>query len=245
MTAVRYESADGIALITIDRAPQRNSINQEVVQGLQEAWLRFAEEDDRVAILSAAGDDAFSAGADLKNPPKDIWMAMPNLSVPCDKPIIAAVSGYAIGAGATMVMLSDLAVAAESASFVYPEAKVGAFAGIMGGFPARMPYKVGLEWTLTGEPMSASRAYEIGFVNRLCQKGEQLAVAMELARKIAANAPLVVQTMKHLALETLPRNPMATYYPHKRRLEKISNSQDIQEGIASFVEKRAPRFQGR
>lgn len=245
MSAVRYESRDGIAVITIDREAQRNSVNNEVVQGLHAAWQRFALEGDRVAVLTGAGHQCFCAGADLKDLPRDIWLAMPNLAVPCDKPVIAAVTGYAIGAGATMVMLADMAVCSDDASFIYPEAKVGAFAGVMGGFPARMPYKVGLEWALTGDPLSAQRAYEIGFVNKVCAKGAQLATAMALAQKIAANAPLVVRTMKHLALETLPRNPMATYYPHKQLLDGIANSHDQQEGVAAFREKRAPRFEGR
>ena len=108
MTDVRYESHDRVVLITIDRAAQRNSINNAVVEGLHEAWRRFAQDSDRVAILTGAGDQAFSAGADLKDPPGDIWLAMPNLSVPCDKPMIAAVGGYAIGAGATIALRCGL-----------------------------------------------------------------------------------------------------------------------------------------
>lgn len=245
MAAVRYEASDGIALITIDRPDHRNSVNNEVVRGLHDAWTRFAEDDNRVAVLTGAGDQGFCAGADLKDPPQDIWLAMPNLAVPCDKPVIAAVAGYAIGAGATMVMLADMAVCASNASFVYPEAKVGAFAGVMGGFPARMPYKVGFEWATIGDPMNAQRAYEIGFVNKVCEPGRQVEVAMEYARRLAANAPLVVRTMKHLATRTLPANPMATYYPTRARLEGIARSDDMKEGVAAFKEKRAPRFQGK
>lgn len=245
MPAVRYESLDGIALITIDRPEKRNSVNNAVVAGLHEAWQRFAADDHRVAVLTGAGDDAFCVGADLKDLPQDIWLAMPNLSVPCDKPIIAAVAGHAIGAGATMVMLADMAVCTSDASFVYPEARIGAFAGVMGGFPARMPYKVGFEWATTGDPMSAQRAFEIGFVNAVCERGAQVQTALALARKVAANAPLVVRTMKHLALQTLPANPMATYYPTRARLEGIMRSEDVNEGVTAFREKRPPRFEGR
>ena len=178
MTDVRYESHDRVALITIDRAAQRNSINNAVVEGLHEAWRRFARDSDRVAILTGAGDQAFSAG-------------------------------------------------------------------MMGGFPARMPYKVGFEWAVTGDPMSAQRAYEIGFVNSLCEKGKHLDAAMRLARKVAANAPLVVQAMKLLALETLPRNPMAAHYPHRQMLQGIASSLDMTEGVTAFRDKRPPQFEGR
>lgn len=208
MAAVLYESMNGIARITIHRPEARNAIDNEVVQGMQAAWQRFAQDaDDRVAVLHGAGEQAFTSGADLKDMPRDIWLAIPNLSVPCDKPIIAAVNGFAVGAGATMVMLSDMAVADEEARFIYPEAKIGAFAGVMAGFPPRMQYKAGLEWLMTGDPMSAQRAYEIGLVNRLAARGQALAVALEVAGRIAANAPLVVQAMKSIARRTLPSAP--------------------------------------
>ncbi len=246
MTAVIYESKDGIARITINRPEARNALNNDVVQGLQQAWLRFARDDnDRVAVVHGAGDQAFTSGADLKDLPRDVWLAMPNLSVPCDKPIIAAVNGFAVGAGSTLVMLADMAVAEDDAKFIYPEAKIGAFAGIMAGFPPRLQYKAGLEWLMTGDPMSAQRAYEVGLVNRVVPNGQALTVAMELATKIAGNAPLVVQAMKSIARGTLPPSPTALYYPQRRMLDGIANSEDIKEGVASFKEKRPPRFAGR
>lgn len=246
MSAVLYESIEGVARITINRPDVRNALNTAAVQGLHQAWQRFASsEADRVAVVHGAGELGFTSGADLKDLPQDIWLAMPNLSVPCDKPIIAAVHGFAVGAGATLVMLADMAVAEEDCSFIYPEAKVGAFAGIMAGFPPRLQYKAGLEWLMTGDPMGAQRAYEIGLINRLVSKGQALAQAMELARRIAANAPLVVQAMKSIARGTLPPSPTERYYPQRRLLDGIASSQDLQEGVASFKEKRAPRFQGR
>ena len=245
MTDITYESRDGIAIITINRAEARNAINNAVVNGLQAAWRRFAQEDDRVAVLTAAGEHAFSAGADLKDLPKDVWLAMPNLSVPCDKPVICAVNGFAVGAGATIVMLADMAVAEEQAQFIYPEAKLGAFAGVMAGFPPRMQYKAALEWLMTGDPMTAQRAYEIGLVNRLAPKGQGLKVALEVAAKIAGNAPLVVQAMKSIARSTLPRSSTELYNPQREMLEGIARSADLQEGVASFKEKRQARFTGR
>lgn len=246
MTAVLYESKDGIARITINRPEARNAINNDMVQGLQAAWQRFAQDaGDRVAVVHGAGEQAFTSGADLKDMPRDIWLAMPNLSLPCDKPIIAAVSGFAVGAGSTLVMLADMAVADEEARFIYPEAKIGAFAGVMAGFPPRLQYKAGLEWLMTGDPMTAQRAYEIGLVNRVAPKGQALTVAMELAAKIAGNAPLVVQAMKSIARRTLPSSPTELYYPQHRLIQGIANSEDIKEGVASFKEKRPPRFTGR
>lgn len=245
MSDILYESKDGIARITINRAAARNAINKAVVKGLHEAWQRFAREDDRVAVLCAADGPAFCAGADLKDMPDNIWLAMPNLSVPCDKPIICAINGVTVGAGATAVMLADMAIAEEQVQFIYPEAKIGAFAGVMAGFPPRMQYKAGLEWLMTGDPMPAQRAYEIGLINRVVPQGQAMAAAMELAAKIAANAPLVVQAMKSIARNTLPLSPTERYYPQRQMLDGIGHSEDIREGVASFLEKRPPRFTGR
>ncbi|KCV64523.1 enoyl-CoA hydratase/isomerase family protein [Bordetella bronchiseptica 99-R-0433] len=241
---VTYQSLDGIALITIDRPQRGNSMNPAVVRELARAWDRFSDGDELVAVITGAGDDAFCTGADLKELPGEVWRALPNFAVPTDKPIIAAVSGHAVGGGCTLALYVDMIVASESAKFVYPEAKLGIFQGIMGGFPRKLPYAAGLEWITTGDPMSAQRAYELGFVNKVCKVGEQVEVALEMARKIAGSAPLVVQAMKHLALKTLPANPMETFYPQKGMLEAIARSQDAEEGLQALRDKRDPVFKG-
>jgi enoyl-CoA hydratase len=142
-------------------------------------------------------------------------------------------------------MMCDMIVAASDSKFVYPEAKVGAFVGLMGGFPARMPVKVGMQWTMTGEPMTAQRAYEIGFVNEVCEPGEQLERALKIAHSIAANAPLIVQALKALARETLPQGPVEKAYAHSTMIQKIRKSEDWIEGLAAMREKRKPVFKGR
>lgn len=243
MNEITYDSNDRVAIITLNRPDVHNAINTRAAQLLHEAWRRFENSDDLVAILAGQGGN-FCAGGDISDMPDNVQLAMPNLSVPCNKPIIAAVSGYVIGAGSTMVMLSDMCVAASDAIFMYPEAKVGAFAGLMGGFPSRMPYKAGLAWTLTGDPMDANRAYALNFVNEVCPPGEQLERAMVLARKIVANAPLVVQALKKMALETLPRGPSEQSFSNEMLLRKIRQSTDYEEGLKARKDKRAPVFKG-
>lgn len=243
--SVKIESSGGVLLITIDRAEKKNALNRAVVEGLSRAWQDFALSDDRVAVLTGAGNDAFSVGSDVHDMPGDIWTAVPNLSVPCTKPVICAVSGLVVGAGATIALYSDIVVASDTTRFIYPEAKVGLFQGVMGGFPKKIPYGPGLEWAITGDPMNAQRAYEIGFVNRVCEAGRQVEVAMELAGRIAANAPLVVQQIKHIAQRTLQQSPMDMFYPQKAQLERIAGSADGREGMKAFAEKRKPAFEGR
>src|SRR3984893_19247964 len=116
---IHYESADGIALITIDRPAKRNALTGTMCDALHAAWQRFAaSEQARVAILTAAGNDLFTAGADLNDPPPRFWEAVPNVGVAVSKPIIAAVAGPVVGGGVTIVAMSDLCVAAANTTFV-------------------------------------------------------------------------------------------------------------------------------
>ena len=241
---ITYESKDHIAHITLRRPERRNALNAEMTALLNESFRRFAASDDRVALLSAEGDH-FCAGVDVTDPSKEAWKGVPNVGVKIDKPLISAVQGWAVGAGFTLTMMSDLCVVDETAQFMFPEAKLGLFGGITAGLVSRIPHKVAVEFMMLGEPLPAQRAYEVGLVNRVVPKGQALETAMKIAAKIAANAPLVVQAMKSIALGTLPASPTALYYPQRRMLDAIASSADQKEGVASFKEKRAPRFAGR
>ena len=150
MSVLVYESHENIATITINRPDKRNAMSDEVCVKLRDAWHRFNDSDDRVAILTGAGA-SFSVGADLVDLPKAFWQCVPGLGVPVDKPVVAAVSGWCVGGGVVMVMMADIAVATEDTRFLYPEAKVGIFGGVMAGLVSRMPHKVAMEFMLVGE----------------------------------------------------------------------------------------------
>jgi len=243
---IRYEAAEGIALITIDRPAKRNALTSAMCADLYAAWQRFAASDDvRVAILAAAGDDIFTAGADLNDPPPQFWQAVPNIGVPVSKPIITAVSGPVIGAGVVIVAMSDLCVASETARFIYPEAKVGIALGLVSSITPRIPQKVAMELMLLGEPIDAARAYQVGMVNRVVPAGKQVEAARDMARVIAANAPLVVGMLKDMAIETLPRGSTEAMYRNQRAINRVLQSEDAKEGPLAFREKRAPQFRGR
>ena len=126
MSAILYDSRDGIAEITINRPEKYNILTHEVVADLHDAWVCFNESSDRVAILTGAGDKAFTAGANLKDIPHDLGRAVPGGGVKVDKPVIVATAGAVVGGGLVFVQMADLAVAAENTVFSYPEAMVGA-----------------------------------------------------------------------------------------------------------------------
>src|SRR5512145_1592364 len=163
--AVTYLSADRIATITIDRAERMNRIDADVVEGLHAAWHRFMGDDEaRVAILTGAGEKAFTAGADLRAPPKNLYRGIPGIGVPVDKPVIGA---WVVGGGMVLTTMCDILVAADTTRFSYPEVKVGFTGGLITNIASRIPHKIAMELLLVGEPIDARRAYEVGYVNRV------------------------------------------------------------------------------
>ncbi len=241
---ITYESRDDIAVITINRADKANALNIEVGEGLKAAWQRFNASDDKVAILTGAGDKVFSAGADLRAP-GELWSFMPSIGVPVDKPVIAAVNGWCVGGAMVLVQMADLCVMSEEARFSYPEAKLGFTGGLISGLVARIPHKVAMELLLVGDDMTAQRAYEVGFVNVVVPKDQVMAAAMEYATKLAGNAPLVMSTLKRFTQQVIPKGPTEAAGIARAQTDIVSNSEDGEEGRASIREKRSPVFKGR
>ena len=245
MSVVLTERDGHVLIVTLNRPEARNAWNPALVHELRATWEMFAaSEADRVCVVRGAGP-LFTAGIDLKDTPADGFWGMPNLGVPCDKPILLAVEGAAIGYGSVMCLLADMVFAASDAYFLYPETRMGVFQGLMGGFPGRLQYKGGLQWLLTGDRLNAERAREIGLINEVIAPGQAFARALEVARTIAGHAPLVVQAIKALALNTVPKGVMEQNFHLHRSLDKIAQSHDAAEGLAAFREKRPTQFIGR
>ncbi|MEM8766011.1 MAG: enoyl-CoA hydratase-related protein [Pseudomonadota bacterium] len=241
---VRYESEDGIAVVTINRPERMNALNEDVIQGLKAAWERLEASDDRVAILHAAGDRAFSVGADIKNPPAEMWEGVPSVGVTTSKPIIAALHGWCIGGAYVIVQMCDLVIASETTVFKYPEAQLGFTGGLIASAVARIPHKIAMEFMLLGEDLPAARAAEVGMVNKVVPAGEELTAARDWAKTLRHSAPLVVSTLKSFALQTLNQSPAEAGAISRERLLAVRTSEDGAEGRRAFAEKRTPDFKG-
>jgi len=249
---VHYEIEDGIAWVTIDRPEARNALNAATRQGLWDATHRFVADDEAlVMVLTAVGDKAFCAGADLNEmagtslevPPADF---VPHFgrNVEVTKPTIAAVNGVAYAGGFMLAQMCDLCIAAEHARFAVTEVKVGRGSPWAVPLPSLIPPRVALEILMTGDPIDAARAYELGLVNRVVLQEELRAAAAEMARTIAGNAPLSVRAAKAtvgLATELSRRDAFAAA---DELWEPVYRSRDAQEGPAAFREKRSPVWRG-
>ncbi|MCX7143637.1 MAG: enoyl-CoA hydratase/isomerase family protein [Proteobacteria bacterium] len=244
--AVTYEQRGNVALITIRRAERKNAFDDSVVFGLEKAWQRYAESEERAAVLTSEGTDSFTVGADLRALPPEIWRSVPGVSVEIGKPLICAVFGHCIGVGVALVQAADLCVAAESTRFTYAEPKIGFAYGLITALASRIPHKIAMEMMLLGRPIGAQRAYEAGFVNQVVKDGEQLEAALDLAQAIASCAPMVVRWLKNgVDNHVMPKSHIESALHTMVGVGKMYDSKDREEGFASFREKRKPVFQNK
>lgn len=242
---VTYESDDGVAVIRLNRPEKLNALNTQLVDELEQTWSRFEASDDRAAVFTGAGERAFSAGADLQDNPMNLFRAVPNVSRPMTKPIVAAVHGHCIGGGYVLAQHCDLIVAADTTRFLYPETRIGFTGGIAAGIASRIAHKHAVEFLLLGETLDADRAYQIGMVNRVLPYGQHLDLAKQWAGKLRDSAPLVVGQLKKFADDSLVRSPSERAARTRYELSTVNESEDYQEGLAAVREKRDPVWVGR
>jgi E-phenylitaconyl-CoA hydratase len=256
--SIDFELADGIATITINRPERMNAMDAEHYKGLSQAWMRVRDEADiRVAIITGAGDKSFSAGADIKSfltaPPDldEMWLTqrdqLLNRGLEVWKPVIAAVNGYCLAGGMTLLLGTDIRVAAEHATFNVAEVKRGLLPGNGGTqrILEQLPYAIGMELLLTGDALDAKTALHHGLINKVVPKDKLMETARDYAKRIAANAPLAVQAAKEMAVRGREMDRVTGL-----RVEALTNrllqfTDDAKEGPAAFAAKRPPNFKGR
>lgn len=248
-----YELRGPVAWLTINRPEARNALNQQVREGLFAGVRRFNDDPAaKVLVLTGAGDRAFCAGADLKEmaqtsltvPPPD-FIPQFGRNIEVSKPTIAAVNGVAYAGGFLLAQSCDLCVAASTARFAVTEVQVGRGSPWAAPLPWLIPPRVAMQLLLTGDPIDARRAYEVGLVNEVVAADELVDSTQRIAERIAANAPLSVIAGKQ-TVGLVAQLPLADAFEAAERIwEPVYRSQDAQEGPAAFREKRPPRWQGR
>ncbi len=254
---VLFDRRGHVAIMTLNRPEVLNAVNRELSLRAGEALEEADRDPDvRVAIITGSGR-AFCAGADLKavaagqgTPPNPAWGFAGIVHHFIRKPLIAAVNGLALGGGFEIAMMCDLVLASTEASFGLPEVKRGIIAGAGGLVRLReqIPPKLALEMALTGDPISALRAAELGLVNRVVEPADLLDEALALAERIAANAPLAVQSSKKV-LQRIVANARPDeaigWALSQAEANVIRASDDAKEGPRAFAEKRSPVWRGR
>jgi enoyl-CoA hydratase len=251
--AVLTERRERVLIITINRPDQRNAVNAAVAQGIAAALDELdASAELSVGVLTGAGK-GFSAGMDLK-----AFVAGERPYVgdrgfagitrrSSTKPLIAAIEGFAVAGGLEVALACDMIVASKGARLGIPEVKrslVAAGGGLL-RLPRMVPRNVANELALTGDPIEAERAHELGLVNRLTEPGEALAGALELAEAVAGNGPLALAATKKILAEAVDW-PDAEFFERQGEVSSlVFGSEDAREGATAFAEKRAPVWKGR
>jgi enoyl-CoA hydratase len=250
---VLTERRDGVLVVTLNRPKARNAVNGALAAGVGAALDELDSDDDlRVGVITGA-EGTFCAGMDLKafvqgERPYVEGRGFAGITQrAADKPLIAAVEGYALAGGFEVALSCDLIVAARDATFGIPEVKRGlvAAAGALFRLPKRIPYHLAMELALTGDPIGAERAAEIGVVNRLADSGGALDAALELAGAIARNGPLALAASKRIVAGSLDWAEEEAWTRNGEIAGPVMGSQDAQEGAKAFAEKRDPVWQGR
>ena len=247
--------AEGVVLLRINRPEARNALNLEVRKLLAKHLTELGEDTTTRAIVLTGNSKSFAAGADIKEMAEagtiemlqrgvhKLWRAIAG----CPKPVIAAVSGYALGGGCELAMTCDIIIAGESASFGQPEVKIGIIPG--GGGTQRLTHAAGkykaMKYVLTGEMIPAKEAYEMGLASEVVPDPEVEGRAIDLARQIAVLPPLAVQLAKEAVLAGMDAPLSTALALEVKSLQILFSSQDQKEGMRAFIEKRRPKFSGR
>jgi enoyl-CoA hydratase len=252
-TFVLTERREGVLLITLNRPDMRNAVNLPLAEGIAAALDELDDEDAlSVGVLTGAGK-GFCAGMDLKAfvTGERPWVGdrgfagiVRRASL---KPLIAAVEGFAVAGGLEVALACDLIVAARGAKLGIPEVKrsLVAAGGALLRLPRSLPYNVAMELALTGEPILAERAFELGLVNRLADPGAAVAEALRLAAQIAVNAPLALAASKRILQDQWDWSSADMWEAQSAISDPVFTSEDAREGATAFAEKRPPVWQGR
>lgn len=255
--SIDLEIRGAVALVTINRPERMNALDGEHYRALSQTWIEIRDNAAiRAAIVTGAGDKSFCAGADLKDvipkppPAGEMWLTqreqLLNRGLEVWKPIIAAVNGYCLGGGMTLLLATDIRLATANARFGLPEVKRGIIPG-NGGTQrvlSQFPYPIAMEMLATGEAIDAQAAERWGLINRIVAANDLLPAAFRCAETIAANAPLAVQAAKELALRSRDVD-LATGLRMEQMFNRfLMTTADAAEGPRAFTEKRKANFTG-